>query len=456
MTDELDRLRSVRPQVQPPTREAEAAARRALEHAIATDRPRTRRRFVALPALRLAHLAPVAAVLVVVAVVAAFLSVHSRNPAGSAGGAGLQLVFQAEPTPQTPVVTSASLVRAIAVMRERAEALGVSGASFRVAGGGQITVQVPGVTDLARAEREFGTTARLEFYDWEANALTPSGHTVASRLQAQDASALRISQGSGNLPPGAPNAGGMPLYDAVKLASKQPAEASSTNARVGSEYYLFGNGGSTACAAAARYHGVAAAAPGRHCLLAGPDATAGELIGALPPGVGVAEGQRFAVKQGTVVLEAMSSSLSSAPRFADPASRFYVLNDKVALFGNEIRNPRQSTDSGGSPGVELGFTPAGAKEFQNVTAQIARRGALVSGLGETLEQHFAVALDTQLITVPFIDFKQLPDGLPAAHGTMIPGGLSRASARELATELRLGALPVNLRLILARRLSAGG
>jgi preprotein translocase subunit SecD len=455
MTDELDWVRSVRPQVEEPSREAEAAARQALERAIAKELPRPRRRLVALPALRLSQLVPIAAVLVVVAVVAVFLSVHSRNPAGSAGRAGLQLVFQAEPTPQTPVVTRASLARAIAVMRERAEALGVAGASFSASGGNQVMVQLPGVTNLARAEREFGTTARLELYDWEANALTPNGHTVASQLQAQDRSAVLISQGTGTLAPGTSNAGGLSLYDAVKLASSQPVEVSSRNARVGSEYYLFGTGGSAACTAAAHHYGVATA-PGMHCLLAGPDANAEELIGALPPGVGASTGQRLAVKQGTVVLQAMPSSPSSPPRFADPTSRFYVLKDRVALFGNEITKPQQSTDSSGSPDVEFGFTPTGANEFQTVTSEIAHRGDLVSALGRALEQHFAVAIDSQLITVPFIDFKQLPDGLPAAHGATIPGGLTRASARELATELRLGALPVNLRLILAERLSTSG
>jgi hypothetical protein len=307
------------------------------------------------------------------------------------------------------------------------------------------------VTSLARAEREFGTTARLEFYDWEANALTPNGHTVASQLAGQDPSAVLISQGTGSIPPGASPAGSMSLYAAVKLASRQPVEASSNNARVGSEYYLFGNGGSTACAAAAHYYGVAAAAPGTHCLLAGPDANAGDLIGGLPPGV--SGGQQLAVKQGTVILQAMPSSPSGPPSLADPTSQFYVLKDHVALFGNEITNPRQSTDAVGRTDVQFGFTPTGAKEFRTLTAQITRRGALVSGLGQMLNQHFAVALDTQLVTVPFIDFKQYPDGLPATHGADIPGGLTRASARELAIDLRLGALPVNLRLIFAKRLS---
>jgi len=71
----------------------------------------------------------------------------------------------------------------------------------------------------------------------------------------------------------------------------------------------------------------------------------------------------------------------------------------------------------------------------------------VSGLGDTLNQHFAVALDTQLITVPSIDFKTYPDGVPGGSGGEIPAGSTTSSAHDLATELRLGALPIDLKLI---------
>jgi preprotein translocase subunit SecD len=85
-----------------------------------------------------------------------------------------------------------------------------------------------------------------------------------------------------------------------------------------------------------------------------------------------------------------------------------------------------------------------------VTADIAHRGNLVSGLGQVLNQHFAVALDAQLITVPYVDFKTYPDGIPGNNGADITGGFTPASARDLATQLNLGALPVSLRLVSAR------
>ncbi len=97
---------------------------------------------------------------------------------------------------------------------------------------------------------------------------------------------------------------------------------------------------------------------------------------------------------------------------------------------------------------------AGADKFKNVTGQIARRGDLVSGLGQTLNQHFAVALDNQLITVPSIDFKQYPDGIDGTNGADITGGFTISSAQDLATQLRLGALPIKLKLISESQVSA--
>jgi SecD/SecF fusion protein len=62
-------------------------------------------------------------------------------------------------------------------------------------------------------------------------------------------------------------------------------------------------------------------------------------------------------------------------------------------------------------------------------------------------QHFAIARDDQIISVPFIDFQQNPDGIDGANGSQIGGGgFSVAEVRALATQLRFGELPLRLRL----------
>ena len=67
----------------------------------------------------------------------------------------------------------------------------------------------------------------------------------------------------------------------------------------------------------------------------------------------------------------------------------------------------------------------------------------VSGPGEILAQHFAMALDDQLLSVPAIDFKQYPDGINGSTADLT-GNLTAQAARDLATVLRYGPLAVSL------------
>ncbi len=368
---------------------------------------------------------------------------------------GVELVYQGKPTPQTPKVTPEALSRAVDIMRQRVDQLGVSEPLLQTTGTDLISASLPDVSNVRRAEQLVGSTARLYFYDWEKNAITPNGKSVASQLQAQDPNAVVISKGGagGQGSPGAPGLGSMGLYDAVKLAAKQPVQASGDNSRDGPQYYLFGAPGSAACATAAKDRGKAAVA-GAHCLLSGPTDNLPDLRSGVPAGVSASQGQQLTVPRGTVVLLAVPANFAHPTPIGDPTAQFYVLKDHVALLGADITNPQQSTDQSGSPDVSFGFSSKGKNEFQSVTAAIAKRGNLVSGLGSTLNQHFAVSLDNQLITVPSIDFKQFPDGIPADTGADITGGFTISTAQDLATQLRLGALPINLKLISESQVSA--
>ncbi len=367
---------------------------------------------------------------------------------------GVELVYEAQPTPQTPHVTADALTRAVDIMRQRVDQLGVSEPSIQTTGGNEITVGLPNVKDTGRAEQQVGTTARLYFYDWEANALTPTGQTVASLLQARDTSASLISQGTPSTAPGSPSSGSTGLYQAVKLAAsvKHPP-VGSFNARKGPLYYLFGAAGSAACQAAAKAGGYAPVT-GQHCLLSGPDTSIQDLQNGLPAGVSYSQGQLLTVPQGVVVLEAVPAHFSHQLKISDPSAQFYALLDRVGLLGSDITNPQQSTDNSGAPNVSFGFSSRGNTEFQNVTGAIAHRGNLDSGLGQKLLQHFAVSLDTQLVTVPTIDFQTYPDGIVGGGGAQITGNFTIQSAQDLANQLRLGALPISLKLISQQQISA--
>ena len=166
------------------------------------------------------------------------------------------------------------------------------------------------------------------------------------------------------------------------------------------------------------------------------------LASQLPPGVSPSDGKVLIVQQGTVVLQAANPTAGQAAKFPD--ARFYVLKDNVALSGADITNPQASTDQAGTPDVQFGFDSAGKTAFQNATDQIAHRGQDVSTLGQHLNQHFAVALDNQLLTVPSIDYTVYPDGVTGGNGADITAGLTVQAARRLATLIREGPLPVKL------------
>src|SRR3954449_5202917 len=88
---------------------------------------------------------------------------------------GVELVYQAEPTPQVPKVTSQAVSDAINTIRKRTNALGVSESEVQQQGRDQIDVGLPGVKNAARAESQVGTTAQLQFYDWEPNVIGSDG-----------------------------------------------------------------------------------------------------------------------------------------------------------------------------------------------------------------------------------------------------------------------------------------
>src|SRR6185436_18737917 len=96
---------------------------------------------------------------------------------------GVQLVYDAEPTAQQPAVTPEALQRALDIMRERVDALGVSEPELLQSGRNQIEVDLPGVENAERAAQQVGSTAQLSFYDWEANLLDQNCQTDADEKQ---------------------------------------------------------------------------------------------------------------------------------------------------------------------------------------------------------------------------------------------------------------------------------
>jgi SecD/SecF fusion protein len=83
---------------------------------------------------------------------------------------GVELIYQAKPTKQSDVTPDA-INRAIDIMRERVDNLGVAEPEIQRSGSDQITVALPDVTNAERAEEQVGQVAQLFFYDWEPNVM---------------------------------------------------------------------------------------------------------------------------------------------------------------------------------------------------------------------------------------------------------------------------------------------
>jgi SecD/SecF fusion protein len=344
---------------------------------------------------------------------------------------GVELVYQGEPTQQVPKVTPEALDRAVDIIRSRVDQLGVGEPEIQRSGNNQISVGLPSVQNIRRAQDQVGTPAQLYFYDWERNVLTPDGRTAAPQLPGQNPDAQRISQAAGD------PSQGQTLYDAVLLASRQRAIANDrTGSRLGSAYYLFDR---------------------LHRPLAGPERSRADLLSAigrsrLPAGAIV-----MTVPQGYVVLEAAARTARDQVAPLDPLARFYVLRDQVALSGKDIKDPQQGFNEVQQPDVEFRFTGTGKTAFHNVTREISQRGTELRLPGvnpQSVLQHFAVALDGRLITVASIDPQQLPDGIDGQNGAVIEGGFTIQSAQDLANLVKLGALPIGLKLISQSQVSA--
>src|SRR5918997_757716 len=122
---------------------------------------------------------------------------------------GIELVYQGQPTPQVPTVTQQALDDAVETIRKRTDALGVSEPEIQRSGRDQISVGLPDVQNAERAIDQVGSTAQLQFYDWEPNVL-----------------------GRG---PNLPFVGSKALYDAAEFAAKQEPKAERIDVKSGSD-----------------------------------------------------------------------------------------------------------------------------------------------------------------------------------------------------------------------------
>jgi SecD/SecF fusion protein len=349
--------------------------------------------------------------------------VHKKVTLGLDLQGGLEVVLKAVP-PKKKTCDAACMERSISIMRSRIDKLGVAEPEIRKQGKNQIVIQLAGVHDAGKAAGIIGKTAQLQFYDLEADVVPPSsdgaGHVVATDSLYE-------------------------LLNAVKADTKKGTPTA---------FYLFNS---------------------KKQLAAGPEDTRAKLLqsttkgrlklrGKVPKGFTV-----LAAPAKTTVVSCLTST-GCIGATGNAGTVYYLfkyqpdnpINPIPEATGGDLKLSAISAEIGSAGQgnvVRLGFTGEGAKKFHDITREEAIRGsnaANAAGQGSsndlntinTYAQHFAIVLDGELKSTPYINYKENPDGIdPTGTGAEVSNIASFGEAKDLALVLQTGALPVKFEQI---------
>jgi SecD/SecF fusion protein len=348
--------------------------------------------------------------------------VHKKLTLGLDLQGGLEVVLKAVP-PKGHQLTKEDLSRSIDIMRQRIDKLGVSEPEIRQQGSNQIVIQLAGIHDPGKAAELIGKTAVLEFYDFEADLTGPSVSGLAARVPVASPS----------------------LFDLLSA----PQTRVLANKGTPSQWYLFDSKNVVQ----------AGPTPTQKLLLASQVVQKPSSAGGLGKHV-PKDWTILTVPENTVVVscEVASGNCLSSQQLTSKTG-FYLLkhsdnpnNPIPEMTGRDLKLSGTRADidtTTNQPIVLMQFTNSGKKIFHTITRREAERGALVcqgqrdSNAVQQCAQHFAIVLDRQIQSVPYIDFVRNPDGIPGDSGAQIDmGGAGLGDAKRLALVLQTGALPV--------------
>ena len=351
--------------------------------------------------------------------------VHRKLTLGLDLQGGLEVVLKAEP-PKGHKLTPEDLSRSIDIMRNRIDKLGVSEPEIRKQGSNQIVIQLAGIHNVNDAAALIGKTAVLEFYDFEADVTGPS---VSGGLL----NATPVASGS--------------VYDLLAA----PATRLLANKGSPAQWYLFND----------KHVVKAGPAPTRAKLLANEIVRKPKASGGLGNHV-PKDWKILTVPNNTVVVSCVATNCPTQVP-GNGQKGFYLLkhhdvkdfpnNPIPEMTGNQLKlsGTRADIDTQtNQPVVLMQFTGAGKKAFHEITRREAQRGALGGDCNQGKPppnvQHFAIVLDRQIQSTPYIDYCVNPDGIPGDNGAQIDmGGSGLGEAKKLALVLQTGALPVEFK-----------
>ena len=395
---------------------------------------------------------------------------------------GVELVYEGRPTPQVPTVTPEAINDAITTIRKRTDSLGVSEPEIQRAGATQISIGLPAVDNAERAEQQVGTTAQLQFYDWEPNVIGDPGQPIVSLLQAVETASKETPRAEAtDLPPGGASKAVEDRFggDEEKIQEFYDRQ----NDTGGDQYYVFddedrivrpGQSGAGSDQQVTADTNDANAAyetcqeiledfegqeprPQKKSDAKTPKDTAcpATLAQLAKEGRGPPPGSRvIKVPRGILVVKSEKAQGAAASSLG-----YWVIEDDSELSGSEIRDPKQQLDpQTNEPIVTFEFTDKGRKAFARATKREAERGAeqiVPPGTPKDATfQRFAITLDNQIVSLATIDYIENPEGIDGSTGAQINNIGNLRDTQDLAENLRIGALPIELKLISKTQVSA--
>ena len=349
---------------------------------------------------------------------------------------GMHLTMEIDESKGTVQNKSDALDRAITVVRNRIDELGVAEPTVQKAGEDRIFVELPGVDDPDRAEDVLGKAAFLEFQ------ITDKTQALERALPRLDAIAVQRLGGGAAVTPGA-----------GQTASAAPAAGTGAIGGLFAPTDTVRRADSARTKAGGRDSG-SVAATGRDTArpadsTARPGARTGAFSKAVQPGplpglyyVTEADYARLrplvdsawgneALPPGKVLRWGTDTIVDAASRTTYRA--LYVLDKRPLITGEYLTDARPQSDPVEGNKVEFQLNREGGRRFQNET-------------GRHVKDYMAVVLDQRVITAP-----QIQSAI-GTNGQITLGSGSLQEAQDLAIVLRAGALPVPLKIAETREI----
>ncbi len=321
---------------------------------------------------------------------------------------GLEVVLKAVPTDPKNPPTSAQIDQAISIIRSRVDKLGVSEPEIRKEAGNEVSIALAGIKDPKAAASIIGSTGQLYMLDY-TGTLEP----IVSKSATGTASYRPT------------------LYALLKAAQNRP-DTHYYSASTPEQWFAFD----------AKTHRRVLNSIGQPFP---PGASKKQLIADLKTKA-----------KGAVLLRAPAGTIWADDPIAGsgttPTQHRYVMfrmpkDQKMVVFGRDVRNAKSDYDPQSGPDVTMGFSSTGAKSFHEITRALAQRGRLT----QNTEVPFAVVLDNKIEATPTISYQRTPDGI---DGNAQITGLSTGEANRIALVLQSGSLPVTFNTLSQSQVSA--